>query len=307
MLGWRSQGRRATTRLLVAAAIAWSGEASADGESTRAREAYDRGIVAFQRGEFAAAAREFATADAMVPSGVALHAALDAAIRADDPVLGVELLERVARGPADGALETTARDARAKFARRTGRVSLVCGTSPCRATIDGAAVEGGARVVLRVGPHTAMIESDGRRERRDVDVPPDDTVVLSPADAAVATPPPMKPRPRVSDGVSPVWVYFGIGATAIVGGLSVASGIDTAKKHSNFVDAGCDRGGPGCLTSANDGSSAQTRTNVLLGVTAALGVTTAAIAIFAVRWKKDASVAVGMVHGAPCASLRLPF
>ena len=125
MLGWRSQGRRATTRLLVAAAIAWSGEASADGESTRAREAYDRGIVAFQRGEFAAAAREFATADAMVPSGVALHAALDAAIRADDPVLGVELLDRVARGPADGALETTARDARAKFARRTGRVSLV--------------------------------------------------------------------------------------------------------------------------------------------------------------------------------------
>lgn len=286
--------------------LAWSGVASADSsESTRARDAYDRGIAAFQRGEFAAAAREFATADALVPSRVALHAALDAAIRADDPVLGIELLDRVARAPTDAALETTARDARAKFARRTGRVSVVCGASPCRATIDGAAVDGGARVVLRVGPHVAIVESDGRRERRDVDVPPDDTVVLSPSGVGVAAPPPT--RPRASGGVSPVWVYFGIGATAIVGGLGIASGIDTAKKHSNFVNAGCDRGGPGCLTSANDGSSAQTRTNVLLGVTAALAVTTAAIAIFAVRWKKDASVAVGLVHGAPGASLRLSF
>ncbi len=300
MLRWRF------LPVALAAAITCSGVASADGgDSTRAREAYDRGVVAFQRGEFGAAAREFATADSLVPSSVALHAALDAAIRADDPVLGVELLDRVARAPADLPLETTARDARTKFARRTGRVSLVCRASPaspCRATIDGVAIEGGARIVVRVGPHVAMIESDGRRERRDVDVPPDDAVVLSPSGVALS---PIPPR---SGGLSPVWFFVGAGATAIAGGLGIASGVDTSSKHSNFVNAGCDRtGGSGCATAASDGSSAQTRTNVLLGVTAALGVTTAAIALFAVRWKSDASVAVGLVHGAPGTSLRLSF
>ena len=114
--------------------LAWSGVASADGgESTRAREAYDRGIAAFQRGEFAAAAREFATADAIVPSSVALHAALDAAIRADDPVLGVALLDRVSVcSTANVTMAVSAAHARPTIASRPARnlVRLVGNVTP---------------------------------------------------------------------------------------------------------------------------------------------------------------------------------
>lgn len=305
VFGRRSQVSGATARarfgcaLVTAALLACGAARAEDAVSARAHEAYDRGAEAFKRGDFGVAARAFAEADALVPSAVALHAALDAAVRADDPVLGTQLLDRASRAPADEALDATIRVARARFARRTGRVRVACGA--CKAAIDGVPIDVGVAVVVRTGPHTATIDA-GVPEQRAIDVPADDTVVLSPRAASIA------PPPARSGGLSPAWVFVGAGATAIAGGLGIASAVDTSNRHADFVRSGCDRVGSGaCSAASSDGASAQSRTNVLLGVTAALGVATAAIALFAVRWKSDASVTVGLVQGSPGASLRLSF
>jgi hypothetical protein len=88
-----------------------------------------------------------------------------------------------------------------------------------------------------------------------------------------------------------VWFLVGLGATAAAGGITIASGVDAAGRHSTFVNECQSTPAPSCHQDAIDGQSAQTRTNVLIGVTAVLGAATVATA-FLVRWH-DASIALG--------------
>jgi hypothetical protein len=85
-------------------------------------------------------------------------------------------------------------------------------------------------------------------------------------------------------GISPVWFYVGLGATGIAGAATIVSGIDTANQHSHFTNQ-CSSGNVAldCDTLRSNGQSAQTRTNVLLGVTAGLAAVTA-VTVFFVRW-----------------------
>ncbi len=95
-------------------------------------------------------------------------------------------------------------------------------------------------------------------------------------------PPPQLPAPVVVEpkhaGWSPIVVIVGGAATVIAGGFLIGSGADTLSQRSTF-DAN--------PTQANleTGKSDQTRTNVLIGVTAGLGVLTGLAAIFLVDWK----------------------
>jgi hypothetical protein len=76
----------------------------------------------------------------------------------------------------------------------------------------------------------------------------------------------------------------GLGTAAVAGGATVASGLDALGKHDTFVNDNCAKvGSPSCNTLGTAGSSAETRTNVLLGVTAALGVATIVSLVFT-RW-----------------------
>src|SRR5262249_46498864 len=147
--------------LVSCAGVATAADARADGTEAQAHEAYERGTRAFRRGDYATAAREYAAADALSPNPVALQAALDAAVQADDPVLGVALLDR-ARGSArtDG-LFTTMMTAERKFAHRVGRIRPECPASPCLAAIDGAASPPGQAAIVRVGSHTVTVEGSG--------------------------------------------------------------------------------------------------------------------------------------------------
>ncbi len=262
-----------------------------------ARAAYDRGAQAFDAEKYALAAREMTTADELSPNPVALRYALQATLKIDDPVLGMRLVERAAQQP---QLATLVGQARAKFARRVGRVALVCGDDPCRARIDGEP----AKPVTWVtpGPHALEWEPSGRV-----------TVTIDAGQSVDVSPPP-RPAPKVAGtrsanadptssatvepssdggGISPTWLWVGIGVTTIAVGATVASGVDTLHQHANF------RSHP-TPAAQQDGQSAQTRTNVLLGVSAGLAVATAAVGLFAVRWgepkKPTAALAVGP-HG----------
>src|SRR6186713_1253268 len=139
-----SPQRASSWSLRVAACVALcalGGSAAADepGLSDAARAAYDRGTKAYERGEYAVAASEFASADALAPHPVALKWALTAAVKADDPVLGMTLVQRSERGAADAHLAAAVRAARQKFERRVGSITVVCPSGvACEARIDGA-------------------------------------------------------------------------------------------------------------------------------------------------------------------------
>ncbi|MEJ7733098.1 MAG: hypothetical protein WKG00_28365 [Polyangiaceae bacterium] len=78
-------------------------------------------------------------------------------------------------------------------------------------------------------------------------------------------------------GISPLWFWVGVGATAALGGATVGSGVDTLAKHDDYLNtrqAGGDEAG----------RRAETRTNVLLGTTVAAGVATGLLGLLAVRW-----------------------
>ncbi|HEY8039833.1 MAG TPA: hypothetical protein VIF15_08580 [Polyangiaceae bacterium] len=290
---------------LASSAAAWADATTAE---VQAHQAYARGTAAFRRGDYATAAREYSAADALAPSPVALQAAIDAAVQADDPVLGTELVERARGSARTDALVTSMMTAQHKFAHRTGRIRLVCAAPPCLAAIDGVATDVAEPAIVRVGAHSVTLEAAGAVTRRSVTVAPDETIVVespaagtatgsapAPAPAPTATPTPTgTPTPAPAHGLSPTWLFVGIGATAVAGGLTIASGVDTADRHSHFQSV-CP-GAVHCGDLASQGQSAQTRTNVLLGVTAALGVATLATA-FLVRWHDGSSAGLSVAPG----------
>ena len=276
----------------------------------RARAAYGRGVRAHAAGDHAAAARAFAEADALAPTAASLEAALESAMKGDDAVLGAELVERADGRAPDAGLRTTLEAARRRFAGRTGKIRIDCaGEARCLAAVDGAAADARKPIFVGAGPHAVVVQRGGERLERLVDVKADQIVVVAAsadaganagangtaganasaeaganagANGSAAGEPP--------HGIARGWFYLGLGITAVLGGATVISGLDAVAKHNQFKSDGCTNGGSGpvpvgCADHATSGTRATTRTNVLLGATAVLAVTTVTIGIFAVRWK----------------------
>jgi hypothetical protein len=181
--------------------VAFAQAPSADARA-RAKEAYDRGVDAHNKGDMQRAAHEFAKADALAPSAVALQAALDAAIEADDPALGGELLERSTREKPSGQLAASVGQAKTKFAGRAGRVRVSCPSgSTCLETIDGAPMETTKPAWSRTGQHTVVVQVDGDPQTKLVRVEADQIVevVGAKADGTAPAPPPTT-DPPADDG-----------------------------------------------------------------------------------------------------------
>jgi len=287
--------------LLVAPAVAGAdptaGPATdAARERARAREAYDRGAAAHQRGDHATEARELARADAILPNAVTLQAALDAAVEADDPVLGITLCDRAQRAPLEGSLAAVVQRARARFGGRVGRVRVDCeGTSACAVTLDGSAVDAGLAIVVPVGSHVVSVTRAGQVEQRTLEVEPDGTahpVFTERGGAHAMDLPPLAPTAAApAPGPSPAWFVAALGATVIAAGVTVGLALDTSSQHAGFVAAGCP--GPAhadCSALASDGLAAQLRTNALIGVTAALGAATVVAGVLTFRVRGAAGV-----------------
>lgn len=88
---------------------------------------------------------------------------------------------------------------------------------------------------------------------------------------------------------SPLVVYVGAGLTVVGVGVTIWSGLDTQKQKDTFETDKSQE-------NLDAGKSKQTRTNIFLGVTAAVGVFTAVAAIFFTDWNRkstDANIKVG--------------
>ena len=294
---------------VAAGAPAAAGEPGPNGAEPgvdRARAAYDRGVRAHALGDHRAAALAFAEADALAPKAASLEAALESAMKADDAVLGAELVERADGRAPDAGLRTTLEAARKRFLGRTGKIRVECGAETrCLAAVDGTAADARRPIFVGAGPHAVVVQRGGERIERLVDVKADQIVVVTASGESAganananagananANANADEGRAGAGEGlgISRGWFYVGLGLTAVLGGVTVISGLDAVAKHDRFKTAGCASGGTGpvpvdCGERGADGTRAQTRTNVLLGATAVLAVTTAAIGIFAVRWK----------------------
>ena len=285
--------------------------------SEEARAAYDRGTAAHARGDYRAAANELARADALAPNPVALRAALDEALLADDAELGMHLVERArVRARGDATLAPSVRDATQRFAGRTGRIRIDCGGRACHASVDARPVDVAAAAIVLVGPHRIAIDLDGVVTAKDVLVAADREVdVVLPPPAPPPAPPAVAATPPAplegSKGIAKGWFVTALGFTAVAGGLAIASAADTAGEHSSFVARGCPSGGdPGCSTLASDGRYVQERTNILATVAGAFALTTITVAFF-VDWRARPSASgpktAALVVGDRTASLRVLF
>jgi hypothetical protein len=73
-------------------------------------------------------------------------------------------------------------------------------------------------------------------------------------------------------------VFVGAGATVVLGGLTIWSGLDTQAAREDYDQNPTPEG-------LDEGRGKQRRTNLLLGVTAAVGVATGVIALWFTEWK----------------------
>jgi len=299
--GLRSPSSIAAALALSACAIA--GSARAD-DPEAARAAYDRGTRAFEAKRYPEAAVEFARADALAPNAVALGSALKTAALADDPVLGMTLADRAElRVGAGEAALAAARRLREKFADRTGKLLIRCAAvRACTATVD-----------TDPSRRAATLGHRGRSCGRDHGWGCGGALHGD------------RPRGQ-GRGVAGARASRGTGARGAEPGGAVARGARGSADHgarrsslgsignnrrarhlSRVVldrrrrDRRARRGGRriGRRYAAQAhrlreprhrrsqlGQAAQTRTNVLLGVTGAAALATAAVGIFAVRWSR---------------------
>jgi hypothetical protein len=157
-------------------------------ERERAADAYDGGVRAFDRGEFASAARHFLEADALTPSVAALSNAVAAAAQAKDRALLEEAVARATkRRAAEPELAERALAAWTEFERAPA------GTTATPLTAEVPNVTAAPRPPAaqeRPIPRTA----EGGREQ----------------------------TPRV-----PVLLYASAGVTTVLAGLTIWSGLDT--------------------------------------------------------------------------------
>lgn len=274
----------------VVFALGWPAPAAADDTATAAAKAsYERGLAEHAAGRLASAARAFAEADAAVPSNEAIEAALDDAVAADDPVLGMTLVARAETRSLD-ARAARARDAaRRAFERRVGALVVVCtGASTCTVRVDdGPAMVPAGPVLVGVGVHAVTVSHVGRTTTTRVDVSPGASVRVV---VDVPEPGASAPVRRVeSDPVRPgrVVVVVGLGVTAALGVATAISAADLFGKRSEFVDGACAVDAPATATPlaecgrlADEGRAANVRTGLLLGGTLLAGATTLVTELF---------------------------
>lgn len=297
------QPARLTTAALVLSALVTFGSAAhADDATTRdeAKAAYDRGLDAHKHGEMARAAKEFAAADALVPSPQALQAALDATIDADDVALGAELLERAKRAPATPGLASSITAATMKFNARAGRLKIICPPSAtCSAKVDENPVSVGRVIWLPVGPRTVSVQVDGRSSvNKVVDIGAETPLEVTAGKELTAKPgagaadgggtdpthaPPSRNGER--EGLSPVVFYATAGVTVALAGFTTFLMLRTSSQHGEFEDKGCTRvQTKECVDLADSGSSSQSAANIALVFTGVAALTAVAIGVAFTNW-----------------------
>lgn len=283
-----------------------------------AAEAFDLGREAYQRDEFVEAAEQFERADSQAPSSTAIEYALRAREKAGqlDRAATLATLARE-RHPNDANIAKLAPDLLERARRQLYELTVRC-EEPCDLAVSGKIVHGApslSRVVF-VTPGNVQVRAGfqgGGSAARDVSATAGgqgevafDEPAAPPVSASVSAPTPVAPVPAESPGEtppssgwSPAVFWVGAGLTAVAGAATIWSGVDTlSNPGEDKVRRECARGDTECDL-YRQGRDNQRRTNVLIGVTAGLGVSTIIVGAFLTNWSGSPRAAQGkLVQGA---------
>lgn len=299
---------RALTYGVVLALAAPAAAQGPRGEVADAQAAYAQGDAAYKAGDFAVAAQSFARADELLPHPIALKWAIASALAANDPIVGMSLVERARGREAHPELDATRSEAEAKFAKRVARLTVSClEPNGCRATIDGRPALTHAPTYLAPGQHVVRIQGKAGVQERELTCAAGSSYSVAEEAAPPGT------RKDVTDsragldeteeltarGAHPAWFVTTLIITSGLGAATIASAIDTKSKYDTYEAEG--------FTSRelfDDGRAAQVRTNLLLGVTAG-GVVSSFVLSLTTRWSDSPTVPTNTVpiHRAPTNSV----
>lgn len=274
-----------------------------------AAEAFDRGREAYKSEEYVEAAEQFEKADSNAPSSAALELAIRARDKAGDLGRAATLMAlALKRYPDDENLLKLSADLLKRASAKLFELTASCDQA-CELTLGGKLVHGAPdteRVIyMSPGPQTIRAGwSDNRSDSKQVEAeaggkgevmfnapptPAAQSMAQEPAEPAPVAVAPANPEKddggKKGGGWSPTVFYVGAGLTAVLGGVTVWSGIDTLNNPGkDKVKAACDAHASNCDALYEEGRSHQTRTNVLIGATAAVGAASILVAVLATDW-----------------------
>ena len=268
-----------------------------------AAEAFDRGREAYKTEDYVEAAEQFESADANAPSAAALELAIRARDKAGQLDRAATLAAlALARHPDDPNIQKIAPSIIERAKAELFELTLKCDEA-CDVTVAGKIVPGrrstDRTVFLISGTYTVRAGWSGDRSAsKSVEARKAESGTLEFRAPAVAVAPPVVAAPVVTEPAKPpeedshakgklpqAAFFVGAGLTAVLGGVTLWSGIDTQNNPGpDRVRDACNAGSPDCQSLYDEGLGKQHRTNALLGVTAGLGVATAVVGIFFTDW-----------------------
>lgn len=298
--------------ILQAASFAHAADEASEPTPAQVRsaaEAFDRGREAYKTEDFVEAAEQFESAFANAPNTAALELAIRARDKAGQLDRAATLAAfALARYPEDLGIQKVApaivQNARASLFE----LDLKC-DDPCDVTVAGKLAPG-ARSTDRtvfVGPGKYTVRagwsgdrslsksieakegSSGTLEFQAPEVPVVSAPLVKPSTTATPSDKPADDQGTVdkSAGLPHAVFWVGVGLTAVVGGVSIWSGIDTLNNPgASKVRDACQAipKADNCDSLYQKGVDNQHRTNILIGVTAGVGVATAVIGAFFTQW-----------------------
>jgi hypothetical protein len=262
---------------------------SADAGKNAARE-FAEGQRAFAAGDFQRAGEEFEAAYRDKPHHAPLWNAAKSWDSAGESARAAGLYARYLReAPADAPDRDAATAALRAISARVVKLEIHPAEGVTNVTVDGKPVEG-ETIYVTPGDHTIDGKKGDKRAHKDQSGKGGDVLsVLLDANEApvvVVAPPPVDHTHDVAPkeeqhghGLSPIFVVVGGVLTVAAAGITVWSGVDTLSQKDTFD---IERS----QANLDDGRAKQTRTNVLIGVTAGLAVVTGVTAIFFTDWGK---------------------
>lgn len=284
-----------------------SAQAPADPESLRrAADEFEAGRRAHRARDYEGAAVHFENADRAVPNPGALRSAIRARAEAMQMDRAATLAAlALARHPENKGLRTYAEGVIASGEKQLHKIEVQC-EPECSVALNNRVTpyEEVTRAVLYVEPgeHSIVAGWSGNRtQTSEVQATAGTSSLIElvapeeePAVAAGADLPDtdteagdgqfigMTVAPR--SGLPQQYFWAGAGLTAVLGGVTIWSGLDTQSNPGpDKVRAECAGQGESCAL-YQDGLSRQRRTNALLVTTGVVGVATAIVGIFATDW-----------------------
>lgn len=262
-----------------------------------AAAAYDRGTKAYIARDFELAARFYETAFRLAPAAPALIQAVRAHQQAgNDRRAGTVALALQEEYGVEQMAEHT-KQALEQARKKYFRLDVVC--ENCQLEVEGSREaflsvflepdeEHSVTAVFEAGKRTKQVEGAAGAQKvltfmapGQDEEPEEPVAVTGPVNAAdtrdTQDADDSADDSSSSEGWSPAIFWTGVGLTAVAAGVTVWSGLDTQSAADDYKKNPTQEG-------LDDGQSLEMRTNVLIGVTAALAVGTGIVGIFLTDW-----------------------